>query len=140
MAASGKPTPPKAKAGALMKPVADSAVRSERVRAAKKAPRAMDSAVKTANASSVQASEPAGLQPRPSASHASHAPPTPLRPSHAGSSLPSRAASVTRAPGAGPSQPPRLRSRSSQPTTQAPAAMAMMCSSAAMRATVRNCS
>ncbi|MCY1511364.1 hypothetical protein D9M68_457810 [compost metagenome] len=140
MATSGKPTPPNAKAGAVMKPVADSAVRSERVRLATKAPSAIDSARNTISANSVHPTEPTGCQPRPAVIHSMAARPTADRLAKGSASLPASAASASGQRGAAPSQPPRLRSRSSRPTAQAPAVIARMCSSAGMSAAPRNCS
>ena len=140
MADSGKPTPLKANAGAEKNPAPDSAVRSERVSAAMNAPMAIDTATSASRPSATQATLPGGCQPRPQVVPSSASTPMPPRLSHGHSSLPARAAAVWARPGCAPSHSPRVRSRSSRPTLQAPAVMARMWSSAGISAAAKNCS
>ena len=140
MASSGKPTPLNAKAGADSSPAPDMAVRSDSVRPASAAPAARLTATSSASPSAIQAREPATAQPRSCDRYSRQARALAHSSARGASSLPSSAASTAAAPPAPCSHWPRVRSRSSRPTDQAPAVIARMCTSAGTKVVARNCS
>ena len=143
MASSGKPTPLNAKAGADSRPVPDSAVRSESVTPASAAPAARLSTTRAASPTPIHAMLPATLQPRSCAKYSKAAMPLPQSSTAGSSSLPNRAAAtlarLADCP-SGLSHSPKVCSRSSRPTDQAPAVMARIWISAGTSVAARNCS